>query len=108
VAVWDRTDQWHEPASNLYRRLLQERRSLLTTTLIFYECGNATARRPYRARVNVLRQAFVRSASLIEPTAEDLEIAWEAFERGEAGRPGLLTTSRSPNAKAGTDRSVHE
>ena len=90
VAVWDRTDQWHQAAAETYLRLLQQRRPLLTTSLIFLECGNATARRPYRSRVNVLRQVFIKTKQLIEPTTEDIESAWTAFECGDAAQAGIV------------------
>jgi hypothetical protein len=36
--------------------------------LVLLECGNASSRRPYRARVNVLRKALAQEQRLIDPT----------------------------------------
>lgn len=60
------------------------------TELVLYECGNAAARRPYRARVNVLRRALAQEQLLIEPTLEEFEQAWEAYDRGECGQAGIV------------------
>jgi len=56
LAVWDTSDQWHAAADAAYQQLIRQGRKLYTTNLILMETGNAAARRPYRKRVNVLRQ----------------------------------------------------
>jgi uncharacterized protein len=48
IAVWDKADQWHDEAEPVFLSLVRSGRTILTTTLILYECGNAAARRPYR------------------------------------------------------------
>lgn len=90
IAVWDASDQWHAAANTAYQKLLNQGRRLVTTDLVLYECGNAAARRPYRARVNVLRQAMAQERLLIEPTPEEFEQAWEAYDRGEGGQAGIV------------------
>lgn len=90
IAVWDTSDQWHAAANTAYRELLRQGRRLVTTELVLYECGNAAARRPYRSRVNLLRQALVQEQLLIEPTPEEFEQAWEAYDRGESGQAGIV------------------
>ncbi|MCO6458538.1 MAG: hypothetical protein J5I93_24800 [Pirellulaceae bacterium] len=55
IAVWDKTDQWHDDAEPVFLSLVKSGRTLLTTPLILYECGNAAARRPYRTTVDDLR-----------------------------------------------------
>jgi uncharacterized protein len=90
LAVWDSSDQWHSAADAAYQQLLSQGRRLVTTPLVLLECGNASARRPYRGRVNVLRKLMLQEQLLVEPTAEDLEQGWAAFDRGEAGQAGVV------------------
>jgi predicted nucleic acid-binding protein len=89
LAVWDEADQWHGPASQAFDELMRSRRVLVSTPLVFIECGNAAARTPYRARVDALRHSFLRDGRLIEPTVDDVERAW-AYSRGEAGEAGIV------------------
>lgn len=86
IALWDDTDQWHAVAKTAYALLLRDRRRLLTTELVLCECGNASARRPYRQDVCELRRALAGESMLIGPTADDTEQAWSAYERGDAAR----------------------
>ena len=90
IAAWDIRDQWHAAADGAYQDLLQQGRSLVTSPLILWECGNAAARRPYRQRVNVIRQYFIQEGSLIDPTSQEIEDAWAAFDRGEAAQAGIV------------------
>jgi predicted nucleic acid-binding protein len=90
IAVWDTTDQWHLAAEEAYQTILAQGRELVTTSLILIECGNASARRPYRSGVNVLRKRMEQQRMLIEPTPQELEEAWAAYDRGEAGQAGIV------------------
>ena len=90
IAVWDDTDQWHADAKAAYDLLFGQGRKLVTTSLVLYECGNASAARSYRTDVCELRRALNQEALLIEPTAQEIEIAWAAYERGEAGQAGIV------------------
>jgi predicted nucleic acid-binding protein len=90
IAVWDTADQWHSAAEGTYRRLLSQGRRLVTTAWLLLECGNAAARRPYRRKVNELRRTLGDAGLLIEPTSEEVEEAWAAYDRGEAGQAGIV------------------
>jgi uncharacterized protein len=90
IAVWDLADQWNSAADAAYRILTQQGRRLATTTLILWECGNAAARRPYRRRVNALRQPLLEAGLLIEPAAQKIEDAWAAYDRGDAAQAGIV------------------
>ena len=90
IAVWDDSDQWHAPAQAAYRRLLAQGRSLVTTTLVLYECANAAARRPYRRDVSDLRDFLSQERLSVEPTAADLDHSWTAYDRGEAAQAGIV------------------
>jgi predicted nucleic acid-binding protein len=90
LAVWDVTDQWNGPADAAYRLVVQQGQPLVTTPLILWECGNAAARRPFRARVNVLRQKLIQVGLLIEPTVQEIEAAWAAYDRGDAAQAGIV------------------
>jgi predicted nucleic acid-binding protein len=37
-----------------------------------------------------LRRTLLREGLLIEPNAQEVEKAWAAYERGEAGRAGIV------------------
>lgn len=90
LAVWDRNDQWHEAADRVFANLLNSNRELVTTPLIFIECGNAAARAPFRSRVDALRRSFLDDGRLIEPTGDELDAAWSAYSRGLAGQAGIV------------------
>jgi predicted nucleic acid-binding protein len=90
LALWDRGDQWHEPAERAFRRLSQNRTALLTTSFILLECANAAARRPYRLEVDRLRAEMERGGFLVHPTMEDWRSAWAAYARGDADRAGVV------------------
>lgn len=90
IATWDRNDQWHAPASEAFERLLVERASIVTTTFVMLECGNAAARRPYRNDVDDLRVTLEKRGDLITPTAADWESAWRAYRRQEAAGAGIV------------------
>jgi uncharacterized protein len=90
LAVWDDTDQWHAVAHSAYRALVTQGRRLFTTSLVLCECGNSAARRPYRADVNELRKYLIQEGLLIDPKPEEVEEAWAAYDRGEAGDAGIV------------------
>ena len=90
LAVWDIMDQWNAAADAAYQDVTQRGLPLLTPPLILWECGNAAARRPFRQRVNVLRQKLIQEGLLIEPTPQEIEAAWAAYERGEAAQAGIV------------------
>jgi predicted nucleic acid-binding protein len=90
LAIWDESDQWHVAAESVFQQLFTEKRPVRTSPQVLFECGNASARRPYRSRVNALRQLLQKDNLILEPTAEDLERAWLAFDRGECGQAGIV------------------
>ncbi len=90
LAVWDVSDQWHAAADAAYQKLLQQARPLVTTPFVLLECGNAAARRPYRLRVNVLRQYLIQEGLLVEPTLREIEEAWAAYDRRDAAEAGIV------------------
>jgi predicted nucleic acid-binding protein len=90
IAAWDDTDQWHADARAAYALLLNQGRTLITTSLVLCECGNASARRTYRTDVCELRRTLLSEGLLIEPSAQEIEAAWAAYERGEAAQAGIV------------------
>jgi uncharacterized protein len=90
LAVWDGSDQWNVAADAAYKAITQRGRPVVTTPLILWECGNAAARRPFRQRVNVLRQKLIREGLLIEPMPHEIEAAWVAYDRGDASQAGIV------------------
>lgn len=90
LALLERSDQWHESASRAWAILEHQGRPLRTTSLILLECGNAVARKPYRHRIAELRHQFLADGTLMEPNDQDLDEAWNAYERGEAGQARIV------------------
>jgi predicted nucleic acid-binding protein len=90
IAVWDTSDQWHAAAEAAFSELLRDNVPLLTTNYVLLECGNAASRRPYRRRVAALRSQLRDARLLVDPTEEELEAAWLAYDRGEAGEAGIV------------------
>jgi predicted nucleic acid-binding protein len=90
LALLERSDQWHEAATRALAAPGVAGRPLVTTTLVLMECANAAARKPYRGRIAAMRREFREDGSLIAPADAELEAAWDAYERGEAGQAGLI------------------
>ncbi|MEX0701093.1 MAG: PIN domain-containing protein [Planctomycetales bacterium] len=90
IATWDVRDQWHGAADAAYQQLVRQGRRLVTTPQVLLECGNAAARRPYRERVNAVRQYLIQEQALVEPTAQEIEEAWNAYARGDAAQAGIV------------------
>jgi uncharacterized protein len=90
IALWDAADQWHANAEPIFLNLVKTGRTLLTTTLILYECGNAAARRPYRTTVDDLRASLAAKDWLIDPTAADLDAAWMDYRTAGAAAAGIV------------------
>jgi predicted nucleic acid-binding protein len=90
LALWDTSDQWHEVAENAYQRIVSSRQPVTTTTFILLECGNATARRTYREDVCILRRTLELRNEVIIPTDDDWNIAWNAYQQGQAGMAGIV------------------
>jgi predicted nucleic acid-binding protein len=90
LAQWDKTDQWHDSAIEAINRVLSSRCPLVTTSYVLLECGNAAARRPYRQAVVELRERLERRRQLIVPTDSDWQLAWQAYERGDAAQAGIV------------------
>jgi uncharacterized protein len=90
LALWDVDDQWHNAADAAYRRIVSERQSVVTTTFVLIECGNAAARRKHREDVCVLRRTLELRNELIVPTEEDWMNAWNDFEQSVIGKAGIV------------------
>ncbi len=90
IVVWNKAYQWHTEAEAAYQDLHQNARRLLTTPLVLWECGNAAARRPFRSQVNRLRQFLIQEGLLIEPTPQEIDAAWAAYDRGEVAQAGIV------------------
>lgn len=79
LAVWDFDDQWHNAADDAYRRIVSARQSVVTTSYILLECGNAAARRTCREDVCILRRTLELRDELIVPTVGDWTNAWDDY-----------------------------
>ena len=90
LALWDTSDQWHGPAEAAFTRLVETRATLVTTTFVLLECGNAAARRPYRHAVDRLREKMESSGRLVVPANDDWRDAWAAYQKDAIGGAGIV------------------
>lgn len=90
IAVWERADQWHPAASQVFDGLLREGVPVVTTPQVLLECGNACARRSCRTDVARLRCDLIEAGGLIVPTDREEDEAWAAYARGEASEAGIV------------------
>lgn len=90
LALWDRNDQWHLPATEAFQKISKDRAGLYTSTLVLLECANAAARRPYRRVVAGLWREMKAAGRVFHPTEEDLEEAWSDYDHGVMGGPGVV------------------
>ena len=90
VAQWDQNDQWHDGAAQALNDLIARGDRTVSSTFVFLECGNAAARRPYRALVAQTREEMEASGRLIVPTHEDWQQAWTSYHRQAPGEAGIV------------------
>jgi predicted nucleic acid-binding protein len=90
LALWNELDQWHEAAEAAFALAYHTHSPLITTSCVLLECGNAVARKDYRDAVLYLRLRLQKSSGLFEPLPEEIENAWEAFERRDANSAGMV------------------
>ena len=90
LATWDERDQWHNDAVPVFAELIREKAVLLTTEFVLGECANAAARKPYRARVAVLRDLLRAQNRVAQIDYDVLEEAWVAFRAGDRTAAGLV------------------
>jgi predicted nucleic acid-binding protein len=90
IALWNDSDQWHSLAQHAYAELRTSRANFITTRYVLLECGNTVARTDLRAEVTRIRIQLAQQDRLIEPTEEDWNHAWAAFDRGKPGDAGIV------------------
>ncbi len=90
IALWDESDQWHKAAHACFSQLTTLRADVTTTSFVLLECGNAAARRPYRAAVTRLRERLEHGSHLIAPTEADCGEAWEGYGREDTNGAGIV------------------
>lgn len=90
LAIWNARDQWHAHAKPVFAELVASKARLLTTPLIFLECGNALARSSLRSIVADVRDEYEAKRLLAAPTDEELRRAWSAYRHSEAGQAGIV------------------
>jgi hypothetical protein len=81
LALWNSSDQWHDPAKNAFAQINDGRTRLVTTTFILLECGNAASRTPFRADARAAQEQFEKAGTLIWPTETDWKLAWQNYQR---------------------------
>jgi hypothetical protein len=101
LAVWDVADQWHGVAHTAFGTLLAARVRLVTTPLVLYECGNAAARKPYRADVALFRDELPGSRSCFDRGAAGVNHTLHprpAYSICPGRHAGSLGATRSPSS----------
>lgn len=90
LAIWNRRDQWHAVALAAIEDLTKTRIGMVTSSFVLLECGNAATRYSFRSLVTSLRDELRNQGKLIDPTGEDIESAWTAYNHGEANNAGIV------------------
>lgn len=90
IALWDQRDQWHADAEKAMELLMNAGRPFGTTSFVLLECGNAAARQPYRADVELLRGEMDAGGMLVRPTEEDWRRACQAYREGGTNDAGVI------------------
>jgi hypothetical protein len=90
LALWDDDDQWHAPAKEAFEKIVSGNQPMVTTSFVLPECGNAAARTRYRLEPFHLSELLKRTGSLVSPSDQDWDEAWQAYGRGEAGNAGIV------------------
>jgi predicted nucleic acid-binding protein len=90
VALWNVADHWHAEAEAAFKTITTRRMPIVTTTFILLECGNTAARRPFRAMISSLRKTLQERQEVIVPDENDWNLAWDAYDRGEAAQAGIV------------------
>ena len=90
IAVWDVSDQWHEPAELAMLTLMKSPCITFASESVLLECGNAASRRPYRDDVSHLRRKLLIGERVVNATDEELQLAWDAYDRREASGAGIV------------------
>lgn len=90
LALWNANDQWHVSAGKAFADITDGEATLVTTTFVLLECGNAAARTPFRAEAARLKEKFEAAETLIWPMEADWQQAWNAYQRGEADAAGVV------------------
>ncbi len=75
-------ERCHALAKTMWRRLLGERRPLVTTSLVLIECGDGLSRVNQRALAIALRESLSQLPNLriVQSTAELEQRAWTLFQ----------------------------
>lgn len=90
LALWNESDQWHAAAQEAFDLLEAANRSYVSTPFVLAECGNAASRRAFRQDVVKVRKSLEADNSLIWPTDHDWFAAWQQYESGRPGDPGIV------------------
>ena len=90
LGLWDEDDQWHGAATASFERMAQSRERLYTTSYVFAECANATARWIDRSQLAGFVRALEGSGGFVFPTENDWKLAWANYSAGVPGGPGLV------------------
>lgn len=90
LALWNRNDQWHDPAVEAMRAISAENADGFASEVVLLECGNAAARTGFRDEVISFRKDATAAGLVVIPTEAELEKAWTAYKRRAGGGAGIV------------------
>jgi uncharacterized protein len=89
LAIWDEADQWHSDAEQAMEAL-NITVEFFTSDAVLFECGNASARKPYRRAVVELRTELKEAGRVLRPSEDELQAAWDAFDQRQYAGAGIV------------------
>src|SRR5665213_3263083 len=78
------------PRKKRIKKTTKNEARVLPTQSVLVECGNAAAWRVFRGDATAIRKKFEEAETLIWPTETDWQLAWLAYQRGEADSAGIV------------------
>jgi predicted nucleic acid-binding protein len=90
LALWNSKGPWHDVAAESFGELMAVGTDFVTTSYILLECGNSAARTRFRSDVMEVRRQLYSDGKVSDATEVELDLAWAAYDRGEAGSAGIV------------------
>lgn len=90
LAVKERSDQWHEVAWAAMLDFSSSNTRTWSSDLVMLECGNASARKPFRDDIVAIRRDLIELGTLAKPTDAEVDAAWDAYDKRFAGGAGIV------------------
>ena len=96
LALWNANDQWHTDALRAFAGINDGRTTLMTTSYVLLECGNAVSRTSFRNEACHLREQF-EAAGIGDVEFRELAKGAAAVLMTRSLEPALAPVSPLPN-----------